>query len=115
MRKSRIALAEQYKNYNRSSIAHVNQVISIISFLSQVIDINSASYPAWAYRWQCLAVLSKEEDLRSEKAFLEQVAANNVKNYQLWNHRRQLAFRSGPESCSEVFSFLRFVQFPWKS
>ena len=67
-----------------------------------MIGINSASYPAWAYRWQCLEALFTIEELKKERAFLDRVAAVNVKNYQLWNHRRRLAFRLGPNSAQQV-------------
>ena len=70
--------------------------------MAQVIGINSASYPAWAYRWQCLEALFAIEELKQERAFLERVAAVNVKNYQLWNHRRRLAFRLGPDSAQQA-------------
>lgn len=71
-------------------------------FCVQVININSASYAAWAYRWQCLEAVGTSEDLKSEQTFLEHIAACNVKNYQLWNHRRQLAFTLGLNSAADV-------------
>ncbi len=72
----------------------------------QVININSASYPAWAYRWQCLEALGTSEILRREQTFLEHIAASNVKNYQLWNHRRRLAFTLGLNSAHDVRHFI---------
>ena len=70
----------------------------------QVINVNSASYPAWRYRWQCLEALADESLLQQESSFLERVAASNSKNYQLWNHRRLLAFKLGPKYAQEVRS-----------
>ena len=70
----------------------------------QVILINSASYSGWTYRWQCLEAVYRDnpEGMRGEHHFLERIAAINVKNYQLWNHRRQLAFCQGPEAARQV-------------
>jgi protein farnesyltransferase/geranylgeranyltransferase type-1 subunit alpha len=76
-----------------------------LALTEAVILINSASYPAWAYRWQCLEALYDDEAMRGEHAFLERIAAINVKNYQLWNHRRQLAFCLGPESAHQELEF----------
>lgn len=67
-----------------------------------MIGINSASYHAWAYRWACLKVLGSRDLLLAERKFLESIAAVNVKNYQLWNHRRRLAFELGPDFAQEV-------------
>lgn len=69
-----------------------------------MILVNSASYSGWAYRWQCLETLYADdwEAMRGEHDFLQRIAAINVKNYQLWNHRRQLAFRLGPETAHQV-------------
>lgn len=33
---------------------------------------------------------------------LGEVAADNPKNYQLWNYRKRLALHRGPESAQEV-------------
>lgn len=76
-----------------------------LALTEAVILINSASYPAWAYRWQCLEALYDDEAVRGEHHFLERIAAINVKNYQLWNHRRQLAFRLGPGTAHQELEF----------
>lgn len=68
----------------------------------QVIGINSASYHAWSFRWECLLSTCSKRELKDERAFLERVAAVNVKNYQLWNYRRRLAIKLGPNSAEEV-------------
>lgn len=64
-----------------------------------MIYINSADYTAWAYRWQCLEALGRLDD---EMQFINEMASRSPKNYQLWNHRRRLAFKRGPDYAQEV-------------
>lgn len=70
----------------------------------QVIDLNSANYSAWEWRWQCFTTLlpSMPELLAQELHFLHSIAEVNVKNYQLWNYRRRLALMRGPAHASEA-------------
>ncbi len=69
----------------------------------QVIHMNSASYTAWEWRWRCLEALAGgEAALAAEARFLAALAADSPKNYQLWNHRRRLAFERGPVHALEV-------------
>ena len=66
----------------------------------QVIDLNSADYTAWAWRWKCILALG--QDLESEVPFMNHVATTNPKNYQLWNHRRRFAFKRGAAQAQTV-------------
>lgn len=66
---------------------------------AQVIYINSADYTAWAYRWQCLEHLG---NLESEMAFINEMASRSPKNYQLWNHRRRVAFKRTAQHAQQV-------------
>ena len=66
----------------------------------QVIDLNSADYTAWAWRWKC--ILALDQDLESEVPFMNHVATTNPKNYQLWNHRRRFAFKRGAAQAQTV-------------
>ena len=70
---------------------------------AQVIYVNSADYTAWAYRWQCLEQLGS---LESEMPFIHEMASRSPKNYQLWNHRRRVAFKRGAEYAQQVATFL---------
>lgn len=69
---------------------------------AQAIEVNASDYTAWEFRWQCLEALAKEELFQSEAKFLEDVAKETSKNYQLWNHRRKLALHRGVEYAGEV-------------
>ena len=66
----------------------------------QVIDLNSADYTAWAWRWKCILALG--QDLEAEVPFMNHVATTNPKNYQLWNHRRRFAFKRGAAQAQAV-------------
>ena len=40
--------------------------------------------------------------IEDELDYLSRIAVDNAKNYQLWNHRRRLAFYRGPAHGLEV-------------
>jgi hypothetical protein len=70
-----------------------------------VIHANSASYTAWEWRWRCLAGApgcAGGRSLAAEARWLADLAAASPKNYQLWNHRRRLAFARGPAHAAEA-------------
>lgn len=69
--------------------------------LQQVIYVNSADYTAWAYRWQCIEHLGS---LEAEAPFINEMASRSPKNYQLWNHRRRVAFKMGASHAQQVTS-----------
>lgn len=52
----------------------------------EVIGINAASYTAWHYRREVLSHLGTS--LEEDRAWLDRMAEENPKNYQLWYHRR---------------------------
>lgn len=106
------AVAIQHGEHDREVLQYFLAVaasgeksLRALALTEAVILINSASYPAWAYRWQCLEALYDDDAIKGEHHFLKRIAAINVKNYQLWNHRRQLAFRLGPETAHEELEF----------
>lgn len=78
-----------------------------LQLTKEVIDLNSANYSAWEWRWQCFTTLlpSMPELLAQELHFLHSIAEVNVKNYQLWNYRRRLALMRGPAHASEELAF----------
>lgn len=69
---------------------------------AQAIEMNASDYTAWEFRWQCLEALGTEELFHNEVKYLEAIAKETSKNYQLWNHRRKLALRRGSEHAEEV-------------
>lgn len=53
-----------------------------------VIALNPAHYTVWLYRFQIVKAL--ELPIPSEIAWLNEVALDNLKNYQIWHHRQLL-------------------------
>jgi Protein prenyltransferase alpha subunit repeat len=96
------------------SILEVRVLLYLVSFLTlllrlvlklavmQAIHVNNADYTAWEFRWQCLAALDKMELYEKEIKFLEGIAADSPKNYQLWNLRRKLALKLGADNAEKV-------------
>ena len=56
-----------------------------------------------ARRWECLQALGAS--LAEEQAFTAAVAQENVKNYQLWNHRRKCAQALGAGNAKAELAF----------
>lgn len=52
------------------------------------IEENAAHYTVWQYRFRIVTALGK--DLEKELDWLEDIALDNVKNYQIWNYRQLL-------------------------
>ena len=50
--------------------------------------LNPANYSVWEYRRFLLRELKK--DLKEELEFCEDSVNDNLKNYQVWHHRREL-------------------------
>lgn len=72
-----------------------------------MIAANAADYTAWQYRWLCAEALaeSSPEVLQEEVALTCAIAADNAKNYQLWNHRRKLAAKLGAPNAPAELAF----------
>lgn len=71
-----------------------------------ILNLNSAHYTLWEWRWRCLEALGEVEERREEEAALMQrVAKANPKNYQLWNYRRRFALAFGPAHAAAEHQF----------
>lgn len=71
---------------------------------------NAAHFSVWEWRWRCLnalEVLSSSEGQEKEELLMMQVATDNPKNYQLWNHRRKFAMLRGSEHVQSEMIFSR--------
>ena len=55
----------------------------------EVLRLNAGHYTAWTYRRRCLDELAL--DLHAELDFLDSVAVEMQKSFQLWHHRRCVA------------------------
>jgi len=74
-----------------------------------ILQINSAEYSTWEWRWRCLSHLMEKRGHREmvhlEKELMRSVATSNPKNYQLWNYRRKLAVLVGPSCLDDEMVF----------
>jgi protein farnesyltransferase/geranylgeranyltransferase type-1 subunit alpha len=69
---------------------------------------NAAHYTVWLYRFKIVATL--DIPMADEIAWLNRVALENLKNYQIWHHRQLLADHYLPkmsENAEEVKKFAR--------
>lgn len=71
-----------------------------------IISINPAHYTVWLYRFSIVQAL--EIPIPKEIEWLNEVSLNNLKNYQIWHHRRLVmdhyvpAIQSSPEKIAEL-------------
>jgi len=54
----------------------------------RVISMNPAHYTVWLYRFKIVSTLKLS--VPEEIQWLNEVALNNLKNYQIWHHRQLL-------------------------
>uniref|UniRef100_A0A7S2R4Z8 Protein farnesyltransferase/geranylgeranyltransferase type-1 subunit alpha n=1 Tax=Rhizochromulina marina TaxID=1034831 RepID=A0A7S2R4Z8_9STRA len=72
-----------------------------LALTAQIIQWNAAHYTVWQYRRRCLEAL--RTDLRGELRYVESVAYDNPKNYQIWFHRRAIVERLGDPAAELQF------------
>lgn len=71
-----------------------------------IISINPAHYTVWLYRFSIVQAL--EIPIPEEIEWLNEVSLNNLKNYQIWHHRRLVmdhyvpTIQSSPEKIAEL-------------
>lgn len=60
----------------------------VLDLTAHIIDLNPAHYTVWLYRATTLFALSSS--IKDELAWVNEVALENQKNYQIWHHRQLL-------------------------
>lgn len=71
-----------------------------LKLTEHVIDINPAHYTVWLYRFKILTQLGLS--IPDEIAWLNEVALQNLKNYQIWHHRQLLMDHYYPTIASDA-------------
>lgn len=71
------------------------------------IGLNAGNYTVWQFRRLILEAL--DVDLNEELDFVDNIASNNPKNYQIWHHRRWIADKLGKGSLSRELEFTRTI------
>eukprot|EP00301_Raphidiophrys_heterophryoidea_P022240 c6445_g1_i1.p1 GENE.c6445_g1_i1~~c6445_g1_i1.p1 ORF type:complete len:324 (-),score=93.75 c6445_g1_i1:71-1042(-) len=76
-------------SYFRAVLKRNEKSQRALDLTSDVIDHNPANYTAWHFRLECLKELGVGVGrLEEELAYVEEMAMDNAKNYQLWHHRK---------------------------
>ncbi|KAK9833119.1 hypothetical protein WJX74_007924 [Apatococcus lobatus] len=70
---------------------------------AEAIKLSSANYGAWDWHWRCWEACGHQPG--PELRLMQEIAADNPKNYQLWNFRRRFALHRGPANAQEEMDF----------
>lgn len=79
-----------------------------LALTSHIISMNPAHYTVWLYRASTLFALKFV--LEDEVAWLNDVALNNQKNYQIWHHRQLLVDHLYPSMSSDRSKILELAR-----
>ncbi|KIP06799.1 hypothetical protein PHLGIDRAFT_106551 [Phlebiopsis gigantea 11061_1 CR5-6] len=75
-------------NYFRGVVKTGETSERVLELTERIIRMNPAHYSAWQYRYRTL--LATNAPLDVELKLMDQIAAHNMKTYQVWHHRRLL-------------------------
>ncbi|APA09726.1 protein farnesyltransferase/geranylgeranyltransferase type I alpha subunit [Sclerotinia sclerotiorum 1980 UF-70] len=102
---AQIAYTDEYAEamgYLRAVMASKEYSPRVLELTEHIITLNAAHYTVWLYRANTLFALSSS--VPEELAFVNEIALENQKNYQIWHHRQLLidylypSISSSPES-----------------
>lgn len=71
-------------NYFRAILKLRESSPRALALTKHLITLNPSNYTLWQYRREIL----QNEDLESEQNFISELAMDNLKNYQIWHHRK---------------------------
>jgi protein farnesyltransferase/geranylgeranyltransferase type-1 subunit alpha len=74
--------------YLRAVMAAKEHSQRVLDLTEHIISMNAAHYTVWLYRASTLLALNS--DIDEELAWVNEVALENQKNYQIWHHRQLL-------------------------
>ncbi|KAI9475945.1 MAG: hypothetical protein EXX96DRAFT_575220 [Benjaminiella poitrasii] len=89
-----IAYAKDYSDamdYFRAVTRTNEKSERVLKLIEDIIDRNPAHYTVWNYRQQVLFALNS--DLQKEMDFIDEIAGDQIKNYQIWHHRQVIVDR----------------------
>ncbi|KAI8581566.1 hypothetical protein K450DRAFT_231939 [Umbelopsis ramanniana AG] len=99
-----IAYSREYSeamDYFRA-VARVNEKSQrVLELTAHIIDMNPAHYTIWQYRQSLLDALKM--DLNTELDFIDVLAEEKSKNYQIWHHRQVVVEKLGNGSREIAF------------
>ncbi|TAQ85606.1 hypothetical protein B7494_g6060 [Chlorociboria aeruginascens] len=86
-----ISYTDEYSEamgYLRAIMASQEHSTRVLELTDHIISMNAAHYTVWLYRASTIFALSSP--IEKELAWLNDVALDNPKNYQIWHHRHLL-------------------------
>ncbi len=78
-------------DYFRAIMSKGEKSQRALDLTKEVIKVNPANYTGWLFRRECLFALGASLD--EELKFIDMIAEQSSKNYQLWHHRRVIVER----------------------
>ncbi|CAK7204071.1 CAAX geranylgeranyltransferase alpha subunit [Sporothrix eucalyptigena] len=106
-----IAYPEAYAeavSYLRAVMAAPEHSVRCLRLTEHVISLNPAHYTVWLYRFSLVSALGLP--LEQEIEWLNGVALQNLKNYQIWHHRYLLAEHYYPELAKDSMKVKDFAR-----
>ncbi|CCH41018.1 hypothetical protein BN7_555 [Wickerhamomyces ciferrii] len=77
-------------------------------FITQeAIKLNAAHYTVWQYRYHNIIELGK--DIEEELEWVEDIALDNIKNYQIWNYRQLLLKKQETPNPKKEFPLIQVM------
>ncbi|KOS17051.1 Protein farnesyltransferase/geranylgeranyltransferase type-1 subunit alpha [Escovopsis weberi] len=108
---ARIAYPDAYAeatSYLRAVMAVDEHSPRALRLTETVIGMNPAHYTVWLYRFQIIKALGLPAT--DEIAWLNEVALDHLKNYQIWNHRQLLLDFHHPSLAGDPAALRRFAK-----
>lgn len=99
-----IAYSEQYgeaMSYLRAVMAANEYSPRALALTEDLIQMNPAHYTVWLYRARILFEI--QADLAEEISWLNQIALDHQKNYQIWHHRNLIVDKLGSSEGETAF------------
>ncbi|KAL1894727.1 CAAX geranylgeranyltransferase alpha subunit [Sporothrix stenoceras] len=106
-----IAYPEAYAeaiSYLRAVMAKPEYSTRCLRLTEHVISLNPAHYTVWLYRFSIVNAL--QLPVEAETEWLNGVALQNLKNYQIWHHRYLLAEYYYPQIASNADAVTKFAR-----
>lgn len=100
-----IAYSDEYgetMSYLRAIMAIPEFSPRVLDLTEDLISMNPAHYTVWLYRAKCLFAL--DAPLAEELEWLNEIAIQHQKNYQIWHHRNLIVDKIG--SCKGELEFV---------
>jgi protein farnesyltransferase/geranylgeranyltransferase type-1 subunit alpha len=94
-------------NYFRAIVQMNERSERALALTAEAIDMNAANYTAWYYRRLCLE--ATEADMKKELEFVNEMAEENPKNYQIWCVMLVPMFRFREPVAASFFPCLGFI------